>query len=78
MENNSHSWTSDESHTNRKVSDRISDMKKRHIQELREAIQKYKVLNRRESKNLDYSNLPSCCNIIVFGPSKTGKSSLIK
>jgi hypothetical protein len=78
MEPYSQALNTDTSNSSRNVSDRISDMKKRHIQELREAIQRYRVLNKRESKNLDYSNLPNCCNIIVFGPSKSGKSSLIK
>ena len=78
MEPYSQAVNNDASNSSRNVSDRISDMKKRHIQELREAIQRYRALNKRESKNLDYSNLPNCCNIIVFGPSKSGKSSLIK
>ncbi len=64
--------------SNKNMSERILDMKKRHISELREAIQRYRTLNKRESKNIDYSSLPNCCNIIVFGPSKSGKSSLIK
>lgn len=78
MENSARSWAPDDSNSNNRVNDRITEMKKRHILELREAMQKYKVLSKRESKNLDYSNIPNCCNIIVFGPSKSGKSSLIK
>lgn len=61
-----------------RMNNRITEMKKRHISELRESLTSYKTLTKRENKNLDYSKLPNNCNMIVFGPSKSGKSSLIK
>ncbi len=61
-----------------RMNNRITEMKKRHISELRESLTSYKTFTKRENKNLDYSKLPNNCNIIVFGPSKSGKSSLIK
>jgi ribosome biogenesis GTPase A len=61
-----------------RMNNRITEMKKRHISELREQLTSYKTLTRRDNKNLDYSKLPNNCNMIVFGPSKSGKSSLIK
>lgn len=61
-----------------RMNNRITEMKKRHISELRESLTSYKTLTKRDNKNLDYSKLPNNCNMIVFGPSKSGKSSLIK
>jgi len=58
--------------------DRITDMKKKHNRELRESILNYKVVSNRNNANLDYTQLPDNVNIIIFGPSKSGKSSLIK
>lgn len=60
------------------VIDRMLEMKKKHNREIKEAIENYKVVSNRTNANLDYSRLPNNCNIILFGPSKSGKSSLIK
>ena len=70
----SSSMTDDSTRTNSK----INEMKKRHIEEMRETLAKYKILPKRENRGLDYNQTPNHCNIIIFGPSKSGKSSLIK
>mmetsp|Transcript_35434 Transcript_35434/g.31922 ORF Transcript_35434/g.31922 Transcript_35434/m.31922 type:complete len:101 (+) Transcript_35434:89-391(+) len=53
-------------------------MKQKHVDEMRSHVLSYKILQERENHNLDYKSVPLSCNIIVFGPGKSGKSSLIK
>lgn len=53
----------------------IVNMMKRNIAELRDSISEYKILKKENSSDLD---IPKACNVILFGPSGSGKSSLIK
>ena len=61
--------------TKRVENPQIVNMMKRTIAELRESISEYKILKKENASDLD---IPKACNIILFGPSGSGKSSLIK
>ena len=61
--------------TKRVENPQIVNMMKRNIAELRESISEYKILKKENGSDLD---IPKTCNVILFGPSGSGKSSLIK
>jgi len=48
------------------------------INELRSQINMYQVVPRRNNPNLNYKVLPQHISILLFGPSGSGKSSLIR
>ena len=58
--------------------DRIREMKRNQCNEIRKTLLKYRVVDNRSSANLNYDLLPNAANIIFFGPSGSGKSSLIR
>ena len=53
-------------------------MKRNQCNEIRNTLMKYRVVENRTSTDLNYKLLPDSANIIFFGPSGSGKSSLIK
>lgn len=56
----------------------MPEMIQRQIQQLRDSIQEFQIIPNRTNPNLDYNTLPNSINIILFGPSGSGKSSLIR
>ena len=51
---------------------------KKQIDELRQQLFDYSVVKTRLHPKLNYDALPNHCEIICFGPSGSGKSSLIR
>jgi energy-coupling factor transporter ATP-binding protein EcfA2 len=56
----------------------MAEMMNRQIQQLRQSLAEYSVVSTRSVQSLDYSVLPNHVNIMIFGPSGSGKSSLIR
>lgn len=51
---------------------------RKQIDDIRESIKSYQVLQTRNVNRFDYSDIPEHIDIIIFGPAGAGKTSLIK
>jgi len=56
----------------------MSDIMKKQAEDIRSRLIDYRVVSNRLSDRYNYNELPNLCNIILFGPSGSGKSSLIR
>lgn len=60
------------------LSNTMADLMVRQVNQLRQSLNEFQILPNRTNPKLNYQDLPSSSNIIVFGPSGSGKSSLIR
>jgi energy-coupling factor transporter ATP-binding protein EcfA2 len=60
------------------LSTAMTEMMIKQVQELRASLLAYRVIANRLSTSLDYDVLPNHINLLLFGPSGSGKSSLIR
>lgn len=56
----------------------MSEIMKKQSDEIRGKLMEYRVVSNRINTKYNYSELPNHCDILLFGPSGSGKSSLIR
>eukprot|EP00357_Protocruzia_adherens_P005913 CAMPEP_0115038600 /NCGR_PEP_ID=MMETSP0216-20121206/43505_1 /TAXON_ID=223996 /ORGANISM="Protocruzia adherens, Strain Boccale" /LENGTH=467 /DNA_ID=CAMNT_0002419031 /DNA_START=43 /DNA_END=1446 /DNA_ORIENTATION=- len=56
----------------------MEQIMKRQIEDLRKKLLSFKLVPRRNAQVYSYDNLPESCDILIFGPAGSGKSSLLK
>lgn len=56
----------------------MHEIMRKQFEELRVRLTDYRVVSNRMNDKYNYSDLPNHCNILLFGPSGSGKSSLIR
>lgn len=60
------------------IGNTMSEIMKKQAEEIRLRIMEYRVVSNRMSDKYNYSELPNHCDVHLFGPSGSGKSSLIR
>jgi GTPase SAR1 family protein len=56
----------------------MQEIMKNQIEDIRDRILNYRVVQNRQSTKLNYDMLPNHIDILLFGPAGSGKSSLIR
>ena len=67
-----------QTNTQARLSPAMANVMEKQAAELRHHIFKFKVIENRRDPELDYSAVPNHLDILVFGPTGSGKSSLIR
>ncbi len=62
----------------RPLSFTMCEIMRKQADEIRSRLFDYRVVSNRVNTNYNYSDLPNHCDVLLFGPSGSGKSSLIR
>ncbi len=62
----------------RPISFTMNEIMRKQAEEIRSRLIDYRVVSNRLNDKYNYGDLPNHCNILLFGPSGSGKSSLIR
>jgi hypothetical protein len=62
----------------RQIAYTMSEIMKKQAEDIRGRLMEYRVVSNRLNPRYNYADLPNHCDILLFGPSGSGKSSLIR
>ncbi len=60
------------------ISPTMQEIMRRQIEDIRDRLMKYKVVETRHNQKLNFDILPNYVDLLLFGPAGSGKSSIIK